>query len=293
MLNGQNISRCGRLFPATVLGLCLILQMGATTIATAQEGSVIARVGDETITERELAFAAVDLAEQFSRVPEQLRKAAVLNALIDIKLLAQEAKSAGVADTDLFKARLAFLRDRALHNLYFQENILESVSDEEIKSRYDVEIGAMEPREEIRARHILVKSKEEAEAVIAELDDGKDFAEAAKEHSTGPSGPEGGDLDFFAKGQMVPEFEAAAFALQNGEYTKEPVQTQFGWHVIKREEGRTQPPPEFEAVKDQLRQVLLREKYGRMIEGMRAKKTVEVLDEELKKQIEAQSPASE
>lgn len=262
------------------------LLAGAMAAANAQD-NVIANVGEQAITERELAFAEADLAEQFSQVPENLRKAAILNALIDIKLLAQEAQAAGMADSDQFKARVKFLRDRALHNSFFQERIINDVSEEEVKARYDTEIAAMEPQQEIRARHILVKSEEEAKAVVAELDAGKDFVEAAKEHSTGPTGPNGGDLDFFGKGQMVPEFEEAAFGLKNGEYTSEPVKTQFGWHVIKREEDRTSPPPEFDAVKSQIRQVLMREKYVSAVDEARSSVPVEILDEDLKQQIES------
>jgi peptidyl-prolyl cis-trans isomerase C len=256
----------------------------------AQE-NVVAKVGDVEITERDLAFAQTDLGEQFAQVPEELRKAAILNALIDIKLLALLAQDAGIADTEQFKARLAFLRDRALHSSYFQEKVLEAVTDEEVKARYDSEIAAMQPEMQIHARHILVKTEEEARAVIGEIEAGKPFDEAAKEHSTGPTGPNGGDLGFFGKGQMVPEFEQAAFALAVGEITKDPVQTQFGWHVIKKEEERTQPPPEFEAVQNQVRQVLMREKYSEIVGEAREAQKVEILDEALRKQIEEQETA--
>jgi peptidyl-prolyl cis-trans isomerase C len=117
--------------------------------------------------------------------------------------------------------------------------VVDPVSDADIKARYEQEIAAVPPEEEISARHILLETEEAAKAVIAELDAGKDFAELAKEKSTGPSAAQGGDLGFFTKGRMVPEFEAAAFdALTPGEYGKEPVKTQFGWHVIKVEERR-------------------------------------------------------
>src|SRR5690606_36060757 len=138
-----------------------------------------------------------------------------------------------------------------------------------VRARYDKEIAALEPQEEIRARHILLKSREEAEAVIDKLEAGADFVELAKTESAGPSGPTGGDLGFFGKGQMVPEFENAAFALADGEFTRDPVQTQFGWHVIPREEHRTQPPPEFDAVKDQVRQIVMGEKYRALLADIR------------------------
>jgi peptidyl-prolyl cis-trans isomerase C len=107
-----------------------------------------------------------------------------------------------------------------------------------VKARYEQEVAAVPPEEEISARHILLETEEEAKALITELDAGKDFAELAKEKSTGPSAGNGGDLGYLTKGRMVPEFEAAAFALTPGQYGKEPVKTQFGWHVIKVEERR-------------------------------------------------------
>ena len=183
---------------------------------------------------------------------------------------------------------MRFIRDRTLHNLYFQDTVVAKISDEEVRARYDAEIAAMEPETEIKARHILVNSEEEAKAVIAELEQGKDFAELAKEKSTGPSSSNGGDLGYFGKGQMVPEFEAAAFALEDGKFTTEPVKTQFGWHVILREEMREKPKPEFAAVEDQIRQVVFREKYFELVEKVRAETPVEILDADLKTAIEAQ-----
>ncbi|MFZ1815180.1 MAG: peptidylprolyl isomerase [Rhizobiaceae bacterium] len=268
---------------AVALGLALPVM---ATSAVAQE-AVIARIGDVTITERELAFAQADLGEQFAKVPEEQRKAAVLNALLDIKVLAKAAEDAGLADDENFKARMAFLRDRALHNAFFQDRAMNMVSDDEVQARYDKEVGAAEPQKEVRARHILLKSKEEAEAVIAELDGGKDFATVAREKSTGPSGPDGGDLGYFTKGRMVPEFEAAAFALEKGAYTKEPVQTQFGWHVIIKEDERDATPPPFDQVKDQVRQLLLQEKYVELVRNARDSAPIEILDETLKSQLEA------
>ncbi|MEZ5871149.1 MAG: peptidylprolyl isomerase [Nitratireductor sp.] len=269
-----------------VLGVLVVAGTLVVTAASAlAEEKVVAKVGGVEITERELAFAQADLGDQYKEVPEDQRMAAVLNSLIDIKVLAQAAEQAGMAEDETFKARMAFLRDRALHNTYFQEKALNAVTEDEIKARYDKEIAAVSPEKEISARHILLKTKEEAEAVIKELDSGKDFAEVAKEKSTGPTGPSGGDLGFFAKGQMVPEFEAAAFALEKGAYTKEPVQTQFGWHVIKKEDEREAVPPAFEAVKEQVRQLVLREKYVALIEAARKDANVEVLDEKLKSQL--------
>lgn len=269
---------------AMALGAVLLV---APTAPRAAE-NVIAKVGDTEITERDLAFAQADLADQFAKVPEANRKAAILSALIDIKVLAKQAEKAGIADNDNFKARMAFLRDRALHNAYFQEMAVKTITDAEVKARYDKEVAAMPPRQEVRARHILLKTKEEAEAVIAELNAGKDFAELAKEKSTGPSAKGGGDLGYFSQGQMVPEFEKAVFALKKGEYTKEPVKTQFGWHVILKEDERVAPPPPFDAVKDKVRQIVLQEKYVHLVDAARKGVQIEILDPDLKSKIDAQ-----
>ena len=131
------------------------------------------------------------------------------------------------------------------------------------------------------------KDKAEAEEIIKQLEDGADFAELAKEKSTGPSGPKGGELGYFSKGQMVPEFETAAFALDKGSFTKEPVQTQFGWHVIKVEDKRPQEKPKFEDVAAQLRQQLICERYETVMAELKADTPVEILDPTLEEQPEA------
>ena len=272
-------------FPALLALVAIPLFM--TVPASAQDG-IVARIGDTVITEKDMDFAAADLQEQFAQVPEDRRRAAVLSALVDVKLLAAAAEKEGAAETEDFKARLAFLRARALHNQYFQEKVLASIAEADMKARYDQEIAALPAEKQVWARHILVETEEEARAIIAELDKGGDFTELAKTKSTGPSGPSGGDLGYFSKGQMVPEFEAAAFALETGQYTKEPVKTQFGWHVVKKEGERDAPKPEFEAVKDQIQQILLRERYLALIEKARSESKIEILDEVLKKQYEEQ-----
>ena len=182
---------------------------------------------------------------------------------------------------------MVFQRDRALHNAIFKSTVVDPVTDADIKARYEKEVAATPTEEEVSARHILVKTEEEAKAIIAELDTGKDFSELAKEKSTGPSAAQGGDLGFFTKGRMVPEFEAVAFALKPGEYAKEPVKTQFGWHVIKLEDRRQAAPPAFEEVADQVRQVVMRERYGDLIKEARGEVEIEVLDPDLKTAYEA------
>lgn len=223
-----------------------------------------------------------ELDPQFEQLQGAQKQLAILSALIDVKSLAKKATADKMDQDEVFQKRLEFLKDRSLHNAYFQKNVIANISDEDVKARFEKEIAAIEPEQELRARHILVKTAEEANAIIAELDGGADFVELAKTKSTGPSGPQGGDLGFFGKGQMVPPFEAAAFALEAGAYTKAPVQTQFGFHVIKLEEKRDRPLPKFEEVQDQMRQVVLRERYLETVKEARSLSNVEILDGELK-----------
>lgn len=223
-----------------------------------------------------------ELDPQFEQLQGEQKRLAILSAIIDVKSLAKKALADKMDEDAVFQKRLEFLKDRSLHNAYFQKNVISTIKEEDIRARFDKEIAAVEPEQEIRARHILVKTAEEANAIIAELDGGADFVELAKTKSTGPSGPQGGDLGFFGKGQMVPPFEAAAFELEAGAYTKTPVQTQFGFHVIKLEEKRDRPLPKFEEVQDQMRQVVLRERYLDAVKDARTLSNVEILDEELK-----------
>ncbi|MGI9353093.1 MAG: peptidylprolyl isomerase [Rhizobiaceae bacterium] len=260
---------------------------GFGAYAQEPQDKVIARVNGVELTERELALAEVDLLQQFSETPADQRRAAILNALIDIKLLAATAEDAGLADDPNFKARMAFSRARNLHNNLFQEKALNAITDEELKARYDKEIAGYPSEQEIKARHILVETEEVAKEIITELDGGADFAELAKTKSTGPSGPSGGDLGYFGRGRMVPEFEKAAFELGKGEYTKSPVKSQFGWHVILKEEERDSQPPTFDEVKDQIRQLIAREKYFQLTQDARKKYKFEILDEDLKAKLDA------
>ena len=152
------------------------------------------------------------------------------------------------------------------------KDVADKITDAEVRARYDKQIAETPPVNEVQARHILVKTEEEAHAIIKQLDGGADFEKLANEHTIDPSGKtSGGDLGYFTAGQMVPEFEKAAMALDIGKYTEEPVKTDFGWHVIKLEDKRVQQPPAFEQVKAQIKELVLREKYFALVNELRAK----------------------
>jgi peptidyl-prolyl cis-trans isomerase C len=256
--------------------------------APVDPNAVVATVNGKPITEADLTLAEGELSQQFARLPADQRRAAALSAAIEIKVLAAKAVTDGLDKDAEFQRRAAFLQERALHGEMIEKEVVEKVTDADVRARYDKEIAAQPPVNEVHARHILVKTKEEAEAIIKQLDGGADFQKLANEHTTDPSGKtSGGDLGYFGPGQMVPEFEKAAMALEPGAYTKEPVQTQFGWHVIKVEDKRPQQPPAFEQVQDQARSAVIREKYFALVKEARAAAKVEIPDEALKKAVDA------
>lgn len=264
-----------------VLALCLGLT-SAPFAAFAQD-VVVARVGDLEILQSELDLAVANLDPQLQQLPDEQKKIAALSGAIDVKLLAGDAKTEGLDKEDAFKQRMQFIEDRELHNAYFKKHVLDSVTDADVKARYEKEVADMPQEEEVRARHILVKTEEEANKLIADLDAGKDFIELAKEHSTDPNKSEGGDLGYFGKGRMVPEFEEAAFALETGSYSKTPVQSQFGFHVIKVEDKRIAPPPPYEEVAQQVRQLVMRDKYLEVLNKAKEGAEIEIMDETLRK----------
>jgi len=254
---------------------------------------VLATVNGKDITVGAVDQAAGDLDPQFSRLPADQRRLAALAALIDIKAMAGEAEKEKLDQSQEFKDRMEFLRERALHNEYFKDAVVDKISDADVRARYDKEIAAMPPQVEVRARHILVKTKEEAEAIIKKLEGGAKFEDLAKESSTDGTAANGGDLGYFAEGQMVPEFEKAAFALKPGEYTKEPVQTQFGFHVIQLEDRRTKQPPAFDQVKDQIRSIIMRERYVETVKKLRDGMKIDYKDPAVEKAMKDAAAAQE
>jgi peptidyl-prolyl cis-trans isomerase C len=315
-LTGENVpmSRPIRSLLLAPLGLAIALSAAVVLPASAQDtkapaaqsttapeaakptpqpapDTLLATVNGEKITEADIEIAETDLDPQFARLPPEQRRAAALSALIEIHVIADKAKSEGIDKDPDVKRRIALLDLRALHSAYVDRDIASKITEEELKKRYDEEIAKTPPVNEIHARHILVKTKEEAEAIIKELDKGADFEKLAKEKSTDGAAPEGGDLGWFSQGQMVPEFDKAAFALKVGQYTEQPVHTQFGWHIIKVEDKRVKQPPSFDQVKNQIKQLVLRDKYFAAVNAARSAAKVDIADPALKKQVDAMDKA--
>ena len=277
-----------------IAATALVVLTGISLPAWAQDAQnpVVAKIDGVEITKSDLDLAIGNLDPQLAQLPEDQKRLAALSTVIDSKVIAEKARAEKLDETEDFKARLEFILDRELHNSYFKKHVVDVVTDADVKARYDKEVAALPPVEEVRARHILVKTEDEAKAVIKELGEGKDFAELAKVKSTDPNKSDGGDLGYFKKGMMVPEFETAVFAMNKGDVSKEPVKTQFGFHVIKVEDKRVAPPPPFEQVKEQVKQIVMRDKYMEMLKASKDAAKVEIDDPDLKKLYdEANKPA--
>ena len=264
----------------SLLASVLALALGNTALIAAEPDDVVAKVGDVAITEADISYVAQDLGGELQRFPPDQWRAILVDVLVEMTILAEAAKKADLDKDAEFKRQMNFLTLKALRNEFVSKEIDASITEDALKEAYETEFANWEGEEELSARHILVKEEAEAKELIKTLEGGADFAELAKEKSTGPSGPNGGDLGYFAKGQMVPEFEAAAFALEPGEFSKEPVQTKFGWHIIKVEDKRRQPKPTLEESSANLRQKLLRERYGKTLEELKADFPVEIVTTE-------------
>ncbi|MEM6712663.1 MAG: peptidylprolyl isomerase [Pseudomonadota bacterium] len=251
----------------------------------AQEGvapeTVVVTVNGHQITEDELGMASQDFAEQLQRIPDAQRRGLLVDALIDLHLLANAAEAENLDDDAAFERRMAYERAQTLRTAYLVNVVGQSVDDATVQAAYDETVAGFEPQEERRARHILLETEEEAMEVIAELNGGADFATLAQEKSTGPSGPNGGDLGFFGPGQMVPPFEEAVFAMEAGNHSTEPVETQFGFHVILVEETRETAPPSFEQVAPQIRNELLQQNFVATVTLLREAADISYQDETL------------
>ena len=256
-----------------VVGMAIV---GLSAPSYSADKEIVAKVNGIPITKGELDFFAEELGERLQRVPADQRGSVLLEQVIARRLIAQAAEKHKLAETEEFKERQKFYYDRGLQEAYLSQVIEAGITEKELRKTYEDGLKKVTPEVEVHARHILVKTEDEANAIIKELDGGRDFAELAKEKSTGPSGAKGGDLGYFGEGQMVPAFAKVAFAMKKGDVSK-PVKTQFGWHVIKVEDNRTKPVPTFEAIRESMRLALLRNHARDAVKKLREAATIEII----------------
>ena len=220
--------------------------------------TVVAKVGDHEILLRDLSEAAQTLPDEVRSMPPQVLYPMLLDQLVDREALVIEARKEGLENEPQVKQAVARATNQVLQNALLSRDIGPSVTDAALHARYDATIAKKPGEEEVHAEHILVGDEDAAKKIIDQLNHGADFAALAKAQSKDPSAAQnGGDLGYFKKSEMVPEFANAAFALKPGEFTQTPIKTQFGWHVIKLIDRRVAPPPTFEQSREQLRQEII------------------------------------
>jgi peptidyl-prolyl cis-trans isomerase C len=245
---------------------------------------VVAKVDGVDIKQSDLDFAASEVGPRISNYSADDRRRVLLQYVIENELMAAAGDKDKLDEGAAFESRVKYHQRQALRDAFFDAKIRESVSEDEAKKVYEERVKQVKPEQELHARHILVATEAEAKDVAARLKKGEDFATVAKEKSKDVNA-QGGDLGFFGKGQMVKPFEDAAFALEVGAIS-EPVQTPFGWHIIKIEEKRDRQLPSFDQVKEAIMAQLVQQKAQAIVTGLRDTAKIEILDPTIKKSME-------
>ena len=275
-------------FPETKTGLrfglaslavtgCVAAVLALSLPARADDNPVLAKVNGSEIRASDVALAEEELGQSLAQMDPATKKDNVLSFLIDMKIVAKAAEDKKVENNEDFKKRLTFTRNRLLMDSLLASEGKAATTDEAMKKVYEDASKQITGEQEVHARHILVETEDEAKAVKAELDKGADFAELAKKKSKDPGAADGGDLGFFTKEQMVPEFSTVAFALEPGKIS-DPVKSQFGWHIIKVEEKRARKAPDFEQVKAQIETYVTRKAQADYVAKLRETAKVERMD---------------
>ena len=269
---------------ALVIGGALVLGPNA-----ASADAVLAKVNGHEIKESDLKFAEAEVGPQLAEMPADKRKRLLLEFIIEMRLFADAADKEKLTSGPDYEKRLAYWETRAKRDAYYDGSIKGSISDALAKSIYDDKVKMIPAEEEVEARHILVDSEEKAKEVLDKIAKGEDFTKLAEAYSSDPgSKAQGGKLGYFSKGQMVKEFEVAAFALKKGEVSK-PVKSQFGWHVIKVDDRRTKPLPTFEEVKVHIVDSMVQQKGQQAATDLRAKANLEYVDAAIAEQVKQET----
>ena len=252
----------------------VVLFLNAHVIVAADD-PVVAIVNGQKILRSDLKAAQQLLPRQYQSMPLEEMFPALVDSIIDTKLAAADARAQKLHELPLFLTRINRIKEQLLQRIVLHQEMSREITRDVLLERYKKMVEQLKRKEEIHARHILLKSEEEAKAAIEELGKGANFSALAMKKSTGPSGPKGGDLGFFGKGQMVPEFEKAAFEIENGKYSLEPVKTNFGYHVIMVEGRRKAKVPSYESVVDKLRDEISQERGASYVARLRKTAIVE------------------
>jgi peptidyl-prolyl cis-trans isomerase C len=235
-----------------------------------KEGNpVVAKVDGAEVTRNEVYRFIQSMPANMQQMPAVTVYPVAVDQVINTRLVQNKAEEANITETEIFKKEMEIARQQIARNLYLQQEVDKEITESKVKKAYNEFIKKVPDVEERRARHILLETEAKAKAVIDRLNAGGDFAEVAAELSTGPTASKGGDLGYFAKTEMVPEFANAAFGLGEGEMTEVPVKTQFGWHVIKVEEIRQRPKPSMDQLEPSIRAELRRSILDELVQEWR------------------------
>jgi len=268
------------------LASCLVAAfVFAAPLARAQDDPVVARVNGAEIRQSDLNMAEEDVGNQVAQMAPDAKREYLISFLADMMLVAKAAEAKKLQDSADFKRKLNLARTKLLMEQFLQAEAKTAVTETAMRKVYDEAVGQMSKEPEVRARHILVETEDEAKTVLAELKKGADFAELAKSRSKDPGSAEGGDLGYFTKDQMVPEFSEVAFKLDKGALS-DPVKSQFGWHIIKVEEKRTRPLPTFDQVKDTIVSQLTQQKAKQTLKDLHDAAKIDVKDPQIKKSMQ-------
>src|SRR3981081_767161 len=262
---------------AAVTGCLAVILLAGLPGRAGAANPVLAKVNGSEIRQSDVALAEEELGPSLAQMDPAAKKENVLSFLIDMKIVAKAAEDKKVENNEDFKKRLSFSRNRLLMDSLLATEGKAATTDEAMKKVYEDASKQITGEQEVHARHILVETEDEAKSIKAELDKGADFAELAKKKSKDPGASDGGDLGFFTKEQMVPEFSAVAFALEPGKIS-DPVKSQFGWHIIKVEEKRNRQAPAFEQVKGQIETYVTRKAQVDYVAKLREDAKVERMD---------------
>ena len=245
-------------------------------LAQTEPDPVLATVNGQPIHLSDVKEATASLPPQARGMPPQQLYPMLLEQLIDARALLIQAQRTGLDKDPEVQRAMQAAQERALASALLSKVVRPQVTDEAVKARYDQEYAGKTGEVEVHARHILVGDEATAKKIIAELKKGADFAALSKQYSKDPgAAQQGGDLGFFKKTDMVPEFSAVAFSLKDGEVSPQPVKTQFGWHVIQVTEHRTSQPPSFDQEKEELRQHMVQAAVQTEIKQVRGAVKVE------------------
>ena len=287
-----------------IIAAALLLAAPLVGLAQTDSDKLVARINGVEIHESDLAMAEEDIGQNLpQQAGEDAKRDYLVSYLTDMILLAQSAEEKRIQDDPDFKRRAAFARNKVLMEVLLQTEGKKALTDQALKAVYDDAVKQMGDEEEVHARHILFRvanptdekaskdAEDKVKAVIERLKKGEDFATVANELTEDPSGKkDGGDLGYFTKDQMVPEFSAVAFSLDKGKIS-DPIKTQFGWHVLKVEDKRKKKAPEFDQVKGQLESYVERKAQVDMVTKLRADAKIERLDKPAQAAQPADKPA--